>query len=140
VTAAGVNAERGGLHSLGGPVSCGAVEGLAQAAFGFVTLLLFPLLGILGLLKKRAKPYLAGALAVWILLGAGSLASGWTFRLGRERFLRQWLVGVALLAAFLAVAWLKHKRKISRWLRLAMVAITVMVFAKALVEFLSSYA
>ena len=74
---------------------------LADLATGFVTLLLLPLLGVIGLLQKRAIPLLAWTLGLWAAFGTWALLSEHTFAWSRERFLRGWLLGLGLGAAFL---------------------------------------
>ena len=108
--------------------------------FGFVTLLVFPLLGLLGMMKKRASPTLLAAVLAWTILGALGLLLKWHPGVTRTAFTHGWLVGVALGGGFLAIDWLRSQRKISRWLKLAIGAITVAVFAKALHDFLLHYA
>jgi hypothetical protein len=117
-----------------------AAERTALAALGFVTILLFPLLGVLGLLKDRAIPWLACSLAAWTAAGAALIYSRVDLPIGRQRLLDVWLLGVALGATFLAVAWLRKQRRVSRWVKLAMGVLTLCVFAKALLDFVRLYA
>ena len=111
-----------------------------QVIFGFVTLLVFPLLGLLGMMKKRASSTLLSAVLVWTILGALALLLKWHPGVTRTEFTHAWLVGMALGGGFLAIDWLRTRRKISRWLKIAIGAITVAVFAKALYDFLQRYA
>jgi len=92
------------------------------------------------MMKKRASPTLLAAVLTWSVLGALFLLVSWHPGATREQFTRGWLLGVALGVGFLAVDWLRTRRKISRWLKLAIGAITIAVFAKALVDFLEHYA
>jgi len=115
------------------------VESVWHWVFSFVTLLLFPLLGILGLLKSRASPLLAAALLAWLLLGAVALASHWHAGLTRTEFVHGWLIGAGLGLCFLGVDRLRRKRKISRWLKLGLATLTVLVFVQALRDFLQRH-
>lgn len=107
-----------------------------QAIFGFVTLLVFPLLGILALLKKRASPLLWTAVISWTVLGAIALALPWHPDVTREEFTHAWLVGCALGAAFLAVDWLRTRRRVAKWLKITIGLITIAVFATALRDYM----
>ncbi len=116
------------------------MEPIWRVIFGFVTLLVFPLLALLGMMKKRASPTLLAAVLVWTVLGALALLLRWHPGATRAQIMHGWLVGVALGGGFLAIDWLRTRRKISRWLKLAIGAITTLVFAKALYDFLLRYA
>jgi peptidoglycan/LPS O-acetylase OafA/YrhL len=116
------------------------MESTWRAIFGFVTLLVFPLLGLLGMMKQRASPALLAAVLAWTLLGALALLFHWHPGATREDFTHGWLVGVALGGGFLAIDWLRTRRKISRWLKVLIGAITIAVFVKALYDFLQRYA
>ncbi len=111
-----------------------------HALIDFTSLLLFPFLGVMSLFKRRAQGYLVGAIAIWVLIGIVVAWNGWNVGASHARLTRTWLVGIALGAAFLSVAWLKDQRKISRWLKLATAAITLIVFCRALYEFFRHYA
>ncbi|HUR26577.1 MAG TPA: hypothetical protein VM509_00205 [Planctomycetota bacterium] len=111
-----------------------------QVIFGFVTLLVFPLLGLLAMMKQRASPSLLAAVLAWSVLGALALLLSWHPGATREQFTHSWLVGVALGGGFLAIDWLRTRRKIARWLKILIGAITIAVFVKALVDFLHRYA
>lgn len=106
-----------------------------HALIDFLSLLLFPFLGLLGLLRRRAIGWLVAAVIAWLVIGGAALAYHWNLGLDERRLQRAWLVGLALGAAFLAVTWLKDQRKVSRWLKLTMAAITLAVFVRALVDF-----
>lgn len=108
--------------------------------FGFVTLLVFPLLGMLSMLKKRASPTLWTAVLLWIALGAVGQLVSWPPSVDRTRLIHDWLVGCALGAAFLVVDWLRTRRRVARWLRISIGLVTVAVFVKALHDFLTRYA
>jgi hypothetical protein len=116
------------------------VDDAWQVIFGFVTLLVFPLLGLLGMLKQRASPSLLAAVLAWSVLGALALLLRWHPGATRAEFTHGWLVGVALGGGFLAIDWLRTRRKIARWLKVLIGAITIAVFAKALADFLQIYA
>ncbi|MEO6707999.1 MAG: hypothetical protein ABI054_03590 [Planctomycetota bacterium] len=116
------------------------MEAIWPAIFGFVTLLVFPLLGVLGMLKHRASSLLLSAVLLWIALGSLALLLRWHPGATRNEFTHGWLVGVALGLGFLAIDWLRTRRKISRWLKILIAAITTAVFVKALYDFLQRYA
>ncbi|MCC7013134.1 MAG: hypothetical protein IT454_11275 [Planctomycetes bacterium] len=116
------------------------MEPFEQAALGFVTLLLLPFLGVLGLLRKRALPWLGGATAAWALAGG-------VYGLGlaaddpsRAPFLRAWRVGLALGLAFFAVAWIVRRPRVARGLKWAFALSSIAVFARALYLYLHAYA
>ncbi|MCE9594218.1 MAG: hypothetical protein K8S98_08490 [Planctomycetes bacterium] len=115
------------------------MERFLHAFIDFASLLLFPFIGVLALVKRRALGYLVAATLVWTLGGGLLLFQNWTFGLSRPRLEHAWLVGIALAAAFLAIAWLKEKRKVSRWLKLTMAAVTLVVFLRALWQFFDHY-
>jgi hypothetical protein len=115
------------------------VDQFVHFSIGFVTLLLFPFLGLLALLKKRAAPWLSTAVLGWLLLGALGLLTHRHFGLARATFYRAWLTGLALGCAFLLVLWLKNRRHIARWLKVSMALLTLTVFIKALLDFLHLY-
>jgi hypothetical protein len=106
---------------------------------GFVSLLLLPSLGLAGLFKQRVTPVLSVVVFVWLLGGAWALTTSWSAGLSAERFLRLWLVGLTLGAGLLFVARLRERRKTWRWVRFAMAAMTVAVFAKALLAYIATY-
>ena len=116
------------------------MESAWQWVFSFVTLLLFPLLGILGLLKSRASPVLASALLIWLVVGVVALARDWHPGLTRTEFVHGWLIGAGLGLCFLAVDRLRRKRKISRLLKLCLATLSVIVFVQALRDFLQRHA
>ena len=109
------------------------------ALIDFASLLVFPFLGVLALTRRRGKAYLIAISLVWTLGGALALLMDWTFGVPRERLQHGWLVGVALAAGFLAVAWLKDRRKVSRWLKLGTALLTLAVFFRALQQFFVHY-
>jgi hypothetical protein len=115
------------------------VDRFLHAFVDFTSLLLFPLIGVLALVKRRAVPYLIAVTLAWTLGGGLLLLQGWTFGLSRPRLEHAWLVGIALGAAFVAIAWLKEKRKVSRWLKVTMAVMTLLVFLQALWQFWTHY-
>lgn len=83
-------------------------ERLAALVSDVVGLLLVPTLGVLGLMDRRSALVLR-----WTRCGsqaALALATGRTIAWSQGRFLRVWLAGTALGAAFLGVEWLRRKR------------------------------
>lgn len=113
---------------------------LPELASGFVTLLLLPTLGVLGLMEKRAIPVLAWTLAGWALVGGLALYTHHTWSWSERHFLRGWLLGLGLGSAFLLVALLHANPRVKPWLRIALALLTVAVFARSLLEFLKRYA
>lgn len=113
---------------------------LPSLGHDFVALLLLPTLGVLGLLHRRAIPVLRWTLVGWIALGAGALLTGHTFSWSAGRFLRLWLLGIALGAAFLAIAVLRNNRRIKPWLKIGLALLTFLAFARALLLFLERHA
>ncbi len=116
------------------------MERLPEVVIAFVTLLLLPLLGVIGLMQKRAIPVLTWTLVLWGIFGVWALASGHTFDWSDRRFLRGWLVGLGLGLAFLLVAWLRNQPRVSPWIKLGLGLATVYVFVRALYLFVDRYA
>mgnify|MGYP001455944038 CR=1 FL=1 len=112
---------------------------LPELASGFVSLLLLPTLGVLGLMHRRAIPVLAWTLVAWLVLGAFGLWTERTLAWSRERFLRVWLLGLVLGAAFLLIAMLKQDRRVKPWIRLVLALVTMAVFARSLLDFVARY-
>jgi hypothetical protein len=116
------------------------LENLPELASGFVSLLLLPTLGVLGLMQKRAIPVLAWTLAVWIAAGGLALYSHETLGWSENRFLRTWVLGIGLGTTFLVIAALRNHKKVAPWLKLMLALVTVVVFVRSLGEFLKRYA
>ena len=116
------------------------MQNLPDIASNFVTLLLLPTLGVLGLLQKRAIPVLAWALGLWAAFGGWALFTHHTFEWGEQRFLRGWLLGLGLGGAFLFVAWMRNQPRVAPWVKICLGLVTVTVFARALYVFVSRYA
>lgn len=112
---------------------------LPELASGFVSLLLLPTLGVVGLMHRRAIPVLAWTLVTWVVLGALAWWTDHTLNWPRGRFLRGWLIGVGLGAAFLLIALLNQDRRVKPWIRRALALLTVAVFARSLMEFVERY-
>src|SRR5262245_63284354 len=93
---------------------------LPELASAFVTLLLLPTLGVLGLMQKRAIPVLAWTLVGWASLGGLALYTHHTLDWSRRHFLRGYLLGLGLGLAFLLVAYLRNNPKIAPWLKLGL--------------------
>ena len=115
------------------------LENLPELASGFVSLLLLPTLGVLGLMQKRAIPVLAWTLGVWTLAGGVALYLHETLGWSENRFLRTWVLGLGLGTTFLVIAALRNHKKVAPWLKLVLALLTVIVFARSLVEFLKRY-
>ena len=113
---------------------------LPELASGFVSLLLLPTLGVVGLLHKRAIPVLAWTLAAWAVAGGLALWTHHTLKWSENRFLRVWALGLGLGAAFLLIAMLNRDKRLKPWIRLALALLTVAVFARSLFEFVQRYA
>ncbi len=112
---------------------------LPELASGFVSLLLLPTLGVVGLMHRRAIPVLVWTLVAWIGLGALGWWTEHTLTWTRQRFLRGWLLGIGLGAAFLLIALLNQDRRVKPWIRRALALLTVAVFARSLMEFVGRY-
>jgi hypothetical protein len=113
---------------------------LPELVSGFVSLLLLPALGVIGLMHRRAIPVLRWTLAGWAVLGGLALLTGHTAGWSESAFRRTWLLGLGLGAAFLLVALAHRDRRIAPWIRLALAAMTVAVFVRSLWEFVGRYA
>lgn len=116
------------------------LENLPELASGFVSLLLLPTLGVLGLLQKRAIPVLAWTLGLWLVAGAIALYTHETLGWSENRFLRAWVLGLGLGSTFLAIAYLRSHKKVAPWLKLVLALVTVAVFLRSLGAFLQRYA
>lgn len=115
------------------------LENLPELLLGFVSLLLLPTLGVLGLMQKRAIPVLAWTLALWTLVGGILLYTHETLGWSENRFLRGWVLGLGLGTAFLVIAALRNHKKVAPWLKLVLALLTVAVFVRSLGEFLKRY-
>jgi hypothetical protein len=115
------------------------LENLPELASGFVSLLLLPTLGVLGLLQKRAIPVLAWTLVIWAVAGGIALYTSETLGWSENRFLRGWVLGLGLGATFLVIAWLRTHKKVAPWLKLVLALLTVAVFLRSLGAFLQRY-
>lgn len=116
------------------------MEPAQQAIVGFVTLLLLPFLGVLGLFAKRATKVLGLATVAWGLGGWVYLRSLSPLDPAYSPTFRAWRVGLLLGAAFFAVAWLARRPRVARGLKIAFAVTSVVVFLKALHLYLHSYA
>ncbi len=113
---------------------------LPEVGGGFVALLLLPTLAVIGLMNRRAIPVLGWTLAAWFVFGVIALYTHNTLVWSQNRFLRVWVLGIGLGAAFLLIAVLRNKRKIKPWVRIGLALITIAVFVRALVAFFQRYA
>lgn len=111
-----------------------------QSVLGFFTLLLLPFLGIMGLLRKRAVPWLAAFTALWA--GGGFLLLQSLDRASPDHapLERAWRVGTFLALAFLGTAWLVRRRAVARWLKFAFAVAAIVGFLRALYLYLHAYA
>jgi hypothetical protein len=107
---------------------------------GFVSLLLLPALGVAGLFRQKVTPVLSGLLFAWLLAGVWALSTGWHAGLPQQRFLRLWLVGLVLGGGLLFIARLREKRRTWKWVRLVLGAMTLVVFVRALMAYIQTYA
>jgi hypothetical protein len=115
------------------------VNTIPEIANAFVTLLLMPLLGVTGLVQKRALPVLAWTLGLWGAFGVWALVTEHTFEWSEERFLRGWLFVLGLGLVFLLVAWLRNQRKVSPWIKIALGGVTITLFLRGLFLFAGRY-
>jgi len=113
---------------------------LPELTSGFVTLLLLPTLGVIGLMNRRAIPVLVWTMVAWTLVGALALYTHHTLAWNERRFLRGWMLGMGLGAAFLLVARLHADKRVKPWIRTGLALLTVIVFARSLYEFMQRYA
>ncbi|TAJ03102.1 MAG: hypothetical protein EPO68_17675 [Planctomycetota bacterium] len=117
---------------------------LGQWTFGFVSLLLLPVLGVLALTKRRASPGLSFASAAWAAFGAVVFVAGppaWLVgTAGARTFWLRWAVGLFLLLAITAVARLRERKKSRVWIELGLALMAVLAFARGLWLFLDRFA
>jgi len=107
---------------------------------GFVSLLLLPALGVAGLFRQKVTPVLSALLFAWLLGGVWALSTGWNAGLPAQRFLKLWLLGLVLGGGLLFIARLREKRRTWMWVRLVLGAMTVIVFIRALMEYVHTFA
>ena len=115
------------------------IDRLSAIAGGFVTLLLLPSLGVVGLMQKRAIPVLAWTLVGWTAVGAYALYTHQTWSWSENRFLHGWLLGLGLGSAFLLIAWVRNHPRVAPWVKIGLALVTLAVFAFRLLKFLESY-
>jgi hypothetical protein len=116
------------------------VDSGLQSVLGFFTLLLLPFLGIMGLLRKRAVPWLAAFAVLWTCGGFLALQSLERASPDRAPLERAWRVGTFLALAFLGTAWLVRRRSVARWLKFAFATAAVVGFLRALYLYVNAYA
>jgi hypothetical protein len=112
---------------------------LPELASSFVSLLLLPALGVIGLMHRRAVTVLGWTLLAWFLLGVVALATHHTAPWDTNHFLRVWGLGIALGTVFLLIAVLNRDKRLAPWIRLGLALLTVAVFARSLLEFVRRY-
>ncbi len=110
-----------------------------QAVLGFFTLLFLPFLGVLGLLKKRALPWILWFTIFWSVLGWLLLDTLELDDPAREPLARAWRTGVVLGLAFFALAWLLRRPKVARGLKLVFGALALWAFLRALYLYVHAY-
>lgn len=113
---------------------------LPELASGFVSLLLLPTLGVIGLMHRRAVQVLGWTLVAWLVGGAIALWAHYTWKWSENRFLHGWVLGLCLGSAFLCIAALNRDKRVAPWIRLALALVTVTVFVRSLMQFLEHYA
>jgi len=113
---------------------------LPELTSGFVTLLLLPTLGVIGLMNRRAVAVLGWTLVAWLVLGAIALWTHYTWKWSENRFLHGWALGLGLGSAFLLIAVLNRDKRVAPWFRVGLALVTVTVFVRSLVQFLERYA
>jgi len=113
---------------------------LPELASGFVSLLLLPTLGVVGLMHKRAVPVLGWTLLAWLVVGGIAVGLHHTWTWSENLFLRGWAFGLALGTAFLLVAVLHRDKRVAPWIRLGLAFLTMAVFVRSLLQFLQRYA
>ena len=111
-----------------------------QSVLGFFTLLLLPFLGIMGLLRKRAVPWLGAFTAIWAGGGFLALQALAPMSPDRQPLERAWRVGTFLSLAFFGTAWLVRRRTVARWLKFAFAVAAIAGFLRALYLYLHAYA
>jgi len=113
---------------------------LSHVAGAFVSLLLWPTLGVLGLLQKRAIPVLAVTWVLWMVVGAWAQLSGNDLGFGEKHFRQAWLVGLGVGAVLVSIAWLCNQPRVAGWIKVALGALTIAVFVQALYVFVTRLA
>jgi hypothetical protein len=113
---------------------------LPELASGFVSLLLLPALGVVGLMHRRAVQVLGWTLVAWFAVGAIALWTHYTWRWNENRFMHLWVLGLGLGSAFLIIAMLYRDRRVSPWIRSGLALMTVIVFLRSLLQFLRHHA
>lgn len=110
-----------------------------QTVLGFFTLLFLPFLGVLGLLKQRALPWILWFTTLWTVLGWLLLGTLERDDPAREPLERAWRTGVLLGLAFFALAWLTRRPKVARSLKLVFGALALWAFLRALYLYVHAY-
>ena len=127
-----------------------------DAFVGFVSLVVFPLLGVLSVLKIRVAPYLVALLVVWLLGGVIGIGGGVTpigkgdivTKEEREawfrgpivaRMLRVWLTGLGIGSGLLLTTAFFEKWSQSPYYRIAWGALKIFTFLTGFVAFLRIY-
>jgi hypothetical protein len=113
---------------------------LPELASGFVSLLLLPTLGVIGLMHRRAIQVLAWTMVVWLVLGAVALCTHHTLMWSQNRFLHGWVLGLVLGLSFIGIAYLHRDKRVAPWIRLGLALLTVAVFVRSLLQFMQRYA
>jgi hypothetical protein len=115
------------------------IGNLPELASGFVSLLLLPTLGVVGLMHKRAVKVLGWTVVGWLVLGAIALWTHYTWKWSENRFMHGWVLGLGLGSAFLLIAALYQDKRVAPWIRFGLALLTVVVFVRSLVQFLAHF-
>jgi hypothetical protein len=118
--------------------------GVPEWLWGFLSVLALPFLGVLALMRRRATPWFLALLGAWLLLGL-ALALGWLAPLGwgagaSRPWIGGWSIGLALCGCFLALAWLRERRRLGRYLELGLALLSIAAFVRALALYVQRYA
>ena len=116
------------------------IGNLPELASGFVSLLLLPTLGVVGLMHRRAVQVLGWTLLTWLVLGTVALWTHYTWKWSENRFMQGWVLGLGLGAAFFLIALLYRDERVAPWIRFALALVTIAVFLRSLMEFVQHYA
>ncbi len=123
---------------------------------GFVSLVAFPLLGLLSALKVRVMPYVATLLALWTILGLGIVGGGitpigkgdivtpqeriaWLENPDVMRVRVVWGVGIAVGGGLLLTIVVFEKLSQKRYYMIAWAIVKMVTFISGLAAFIRLY-